>query len=1218
MNFVNFVNPSKLLLNLLNSFALESSLEKLIFLNDKHIFFYFDKKWQKYDMTLKILQPLEDDLEKYNAYQLPSSVRAIIVQALSFIKNKDIRLPISSIDSPLIRFFNTLFMNPNLIRLSENFSSIILYCIQNDIFDSDLYEYILSNLVNMVNEFDSNCTLHFIHSAYDGILVNFPNLNSLKTYFSMFLSLMTHKNDILSTTAVASFPKIIEILVETIKKFDKNNEQYDKYIDYCNKNYGDLFRRFSEPLHFILYLLLNDLVSLALKQKITWVLIKNSNISTIFDILDLILTSYSDLLQESNELLFLFEGTVIQSMNDINAIQFILTFIQKYYLTHKTLCSSIFSDFLQRLLNRENYIPLYFFKILSNTNTDSSMRIFFSIDEDFHLHLQLITSLVQIVENREPLSSVEFSFKQPKIHANSSERSKFMESAPFEICFCLLNTLNKYKNDKHKALLNASYNNFYKIVSVAFKLSTSKSFYHPINALIDLIDLMIFSELKTELKQIFTEFCKYTKDNVNEEDKKQLISECFISILTKQPDCCTNLFEFILPFILDEHVKLPNNFGTNFNDVYLVSLLRISLEYSPIPFDFVSELVLINHYRFSLLWSYLQKYYESITVKFDLNILKSYLILLKNLNKEDEECILETLVKLISPSSSIPPKYKGRILSKFRQMFSENISIIQNGWKHVFNILSPLNYESNTSLLQSSFNVLNYICNDCFDLVPKNYMESCIDLIINFAIDQTDINLSLSSFDLLWNVVRIMEGTAHNWICLFDKITKLIQDDRADVSQCAVRTLFSLVSSNFNQIPKEVILFLITKDFPFILSILDINSPSTYSLILQELAHHSSAFWETFDQYEQFKNTFLPNLIFKARYFCLNCNNYEAVVSSFQFFDYLFQCLSLDKKTEGELVQLLSEFAIQYSKIQDNSSIIFASFGKLMKDGLLSLKKRNAIDGYRYWIPIIKDIAYRYQATGFVHITAQRTLDAITLLFPLNEELTSLTVDLLINIILNLKDAVQIFAVRILTTIFAQKIENDYKEVFLIKCKPIYSLKQSENLVKLFFEEPFNLTNNDIYECYLMLIKDWPSYDTKGYEHIVKSFNKLTKDKQQEFLISNSQNFQILSNIWKYFMSPQSKYFDNIIFTNNHQIVLNEIQAILHSENYTQQILEFLLENELPPKLIGENETTKWFLISFMPIIIQHLSNNDKAVFKLCTELLMTISNILSTVITNK
>ena len=80
-------------------------------------------------------------------------------------------------------------------------------------------------------------------------------------------------------------------------------------------------------------------------------------------------------------------------------------------------------------------------------------------------------------------------------------------------------------------------------------------------------------------------------------------------------------------------------------------------------------------------------------------------------------------------------------------MFSENISIIQNGWKHVFNILSPLNYESNTSLLQSSFNVLNYICNDCFDLVPKNYMESCIDLIINFAIDQTDINLSLSSFD---------------------------------------------------------------------------------------------------------------------------------------------------------------------------------------------------------------------------------------------------------------------------------------------------------------------------------------------------------------------------------------------------------------------------------------------------------------------------------------
>ena len=131
---------------------------------------------------------------------------------------------------------------------------------------------------------------------------------------------------------------------------------------------------------------------------------------------------------------------------------------------------------------------------------------------------------------------------------------------------------------------------------------------------------------------------------------------------------------------------------------------------------------------------------------------------------------------------------KTGVLEQIRHLLSQNVNIIRDGWSSLFQILSPVNYEGDSEILQTSFSVLNLICNDDFHLVPQSSLSGCVEIIFQFAASDADINISLSAFDLLWVVVRVMDNVAESWKSLMEKVLLLIQDPRGDVSQCAVRT----------------------------------------------------------------------------------------------------------------------------------------------------------------------------------------------------------------------------------------------------------------------------------------------------------------------------------------------------------------------------------------------------------------------------------------------
>ena len=132
---------------------------------------------------------------------------------------------------------------------------------------------------------------------------------------------------------------------------------------------------------------------------------------------------------------------------------------------------------------------------------------------------------------------------------------------------------------------------------------------------------------------------------------------------------------------------------------------------------------------------------------------------------------------------------KTGVLEQIRHLLSQNVNIIRDGWSSLFQILSPVNYEGDSEILQTSFSVLNLPCNDDFHLVPQSSLSGCVEIIFQFAASDADINISLSAFDLLWVVVRVMDNVAESWKSLMEKVLLLIQDPRGDVSQCAVRTI---------------------------------------------------------------------------------------------------------------------------------------------------------------------------------------------------------------------------------------------------------------------------------------------------------------------------------------------------------------------------------------------------------------------------------------------
>ena len=1167
------------------------------------------------------------EIQKFSNFRSPELVRNKAARAISEISNHSNQVfPINNSNSELIQFFIALFDNiTNHQQISPILAQLLLL-IRNKLIIEDALNAILEIFASISYTLNAEHAMQILQLTAEEIPNVFPNLISLELYFSIMLALMAHENVIISTTAFTFFPQVLESIYQQSQK-DVSNE----FILFCSNKYNTIFTGFKKPYNFIFYILFSDMANIALKQPMNYLKIDKVPSSVIYDLLDLVVSQYSQMLISEPQLISIFDGAVINAMSDANALQFIIGFFDVFLECHESLCTSLFEDFTSRFFvnGKQNYAPLFFFRSIATKNNTLPARFFSLCDNNGSLLKSFLDSLIQISESNVPVKTIVLSLQpyQLKKLDDNNLRQKFIQCSPYEIIFGITKSFSLSTNTYILDPFSQNFSKVLKIIQDALLYSTLETFFLPCDSLLETLTIVKkYSLNEPKHHHLYDELygivCNFliSQDVLDENqqrfqtfDKQGLYQRFLCKIAENHPELCSGKWVIILNSIFRSNTALSLNFAENFDDSELQSIMESAIAINPLPYDFISTLINANMERFEKIWIVLEPFFKFNLKEeqFDINVLNLFLELMsKCVTSNSEEAIMSMAVQFVSPDSALFLKDKDKVLNQLKQFLSENIDVVKNSWNQIFQVISPKNFGNNPDTTQASFYVLSLIVNDLISLIPQSYIQNLIDTIFKFADSEADINLSLSSFDLLWAVVRVMDNSSNNWIFLISEILRLIKDTRNDVSQCSIRTFFSLMSSNFKQIPPNVIDTIVSHTFSQILTSIDYTDPERESdmvLALQEISHYASSFWADFDKNPNFKSKFIPLLIDTATNFCLKSQNQELVTNSFQLYECLFQCEILDSNSENILRKSLLSLTSEYVKISDRNSLIFPCFGRILNHVLLTLKTRNVLPTLKSWFPIFKTMVRNLECSTFVHIMIQRTFDTFPLLFPMPTEISLDLISLLVEFAVgNVTSVLPKYIIEILCKIFTEIFKESSEKAesgmeFLNRCKPLAMIPCSEPLMKLLIETKIKVDDssaNNMIDFYTSMAKMWPSLQSSVNCALVLLIDKSKDESQKNFVLANSDNFQLIKLLWETFFDPDSEKFNEAVYNNCFDIAFGAIQKLL-SDNSVDKlpILQFLAKSNLPTSDIGNfSRCHNWHLLKLIKIVNIYILSEDKEI----------------------
>ena len=172
------------------------------------------------------LSALSKEIQFFSSFDFPEGVRAVANEAVKSIARKENPIPITANESPVIRAINTVLTNPKLAKSSETFLSGLMQTLTGNIYGPEPLELILKGITAVAQDLDSDSVLKFLGQSSVGIMTKFPHLELIRAYMSIVLSLMSHNNVIISSSAFATFPQIFQTLVDGLKSLESFTDEY--------------------------------------------------------------------------------------------------------------------------------------------------------------------------------------------------------------------------------------------------------------------------------------------------------------------------------------------------------------------------------------------------------------------------------------------------------------------------------------------------------------------------------------------------------------------------------------------------------------------------------------------------------------------------------------------------------------------------------------------------------------------------------------------------------------------------------------------------------------------------------------------------------------------------------------------------------------------------------------------------------------------------------
>uniref|UniRef100_K3W8F0 Protein MON2 homolog n=1 Tax=Globisporangium ultimum (strain ATCC 200006 / CBS 805.95 / DAOM BR144) TaxID=431595 RepID=K3W8F0_GLOUD len=168
----------------------------------------------------------------------------------------------------------------------------------------------------------------------------------------------------------------------------------------------------------------------------------------------------------------------------------------------------------------------------------------------------------------------------------------------------------------------------------------------------------------------------------------------------------------------------------------------------------------------------------------------------------DQEELFQPLSKLMRSDM------KDRALVGILDLLNSCGHLVNTGWPLVLGAIQEACEVGDSKTQVVAFKCLRLIVDDLLAAMPMSYLPNCVRCIGRFACCAKDVNISLTAVNELWSVADIIGkqkprpqqqqtigdmssgGGGELWICVFGELSYVALDDRTEVRNSAINTLF--------------------------------------------------------------------------------------------------------------------------------------------------------------------------------------------------------------------------------------------------------------------------------------------------------------------------------------------------------------------------------------------------------------------------------------------
>jgi hypothetical protein len=851
---------------------------------------------------------------------------------------------------------------------------------------------------------------------------------------------------------------------------------------------------------------------------------------------------------------------------------------------------------------------MLFLRVLLLQNSSMIVRFCLHCDRNAHLLSQLIRSLREIFE-----SGTEDGMMDISITSRSLE---YVVTNPMassiEIAVYFVHSCYKAQNTALKILVSLTWADILHMFTVAASLVKGKCCYILLQGMHSLVVLTHELMLDDARGSAIGAFCNVlvTPRGPEAAEVKRIAYETVTCAIETSPAAFNGHWNEIMS-ALSEFKWRPSSreFCSSLTIRQVLEILQGLLaivDGQEWALEIVNDVLSASMQRFEEVWPPI----EGAFLIDDPLIVNSLAQLLREeFYAKSERFLCQTIEKRFESGLCSPV-----LLEALRQLLSQNGTVFNEGWPFILRALNP---QFVSGEISDAFRCVQIAANDLMFHLSGETQSMIIQLIFQFAGQLTDINISLSSFGLLWNVVPIC-STLTMWTIVLTGAAKLIQSPRSDVTLCAVSTFFSLIVSNAQALPTEIFPYIAKELFLPMVDFLAGAAEEAQQRAFHELAHCGRNLWDQFKSDESFSSELWPKLIAGHERFMTICLKREILIAGFQFYEEAFQCTELSSDLSRELYDSIQRITTVLVKRENVKSPLYGALGRMIRIVLPLQKPRLNRDVLKRWIDLIEYTIFELETGGLLPPTSHKAMDAMVLLFPLPIDLAVLVYQSLVKMACNNLNIGRLtdIALEHLTEV-CHTVGDDLLPTFFVLSKHLFKLKGARKLLLEFVQKDTPMPDEIVEEVgtpLLALGQSDVELRESAATSLLKLYPRLSDQTKLAFLTVYKESISALTTLLQRFCDPKSAEFAPNIAQLCAAQAVERLGALLVNEGSDQvvvTVLKFLLRFTTPNGIFQDcSEANEHFhLFVMLPCFAELVLRENEGVRKKLRKILLVVAS---------